>query len=47
VAATGWLPQTTRAALTGLEKKGNGITSEKAADGPLVYRISAAVEAAR
>lgn len=29
VAATGWLPHTTRAALTGLKKKGHAITSEK------------------
>ena len=30
VAATGWLPHTTRAALTGLKKKGHAITSAKA-----------------
>lgn len=29
VAATGWLPHTTRAALTGLKKKGMTISSEK------------------
>lgn len=29
VEATGWLPHTTRAALTGLKKKGHTITSEK------------------
>lgn len=29
VAATGWLPHTTRAALTGLKKKGHVVTSEK------------------
>jgi hypothetical protein len=29
VAATGWLPHTTRAALTGLRKKGHAVTSEK------------------
>ena len=38
VAATGWLPHTTRAALTGLKKKGHQITSEKA-DGVRRYRI--------
>ena len=32
VAATGWLPHTTRAALTGLKKKGHQVTSEKAND---------------
>ena len=30
VTATGWLPHTSRAALTGLKKKGHKITSEKA-----------------
>jgi hypothetical protein len=29
VAATGWLPHTTRAALTGLRKKGHAITKSK------------------
>lgn len=29
IAATGWLPHTTRAALTGLKKKGYTVTSEK------------------
>jgi hypothetical protein len=29
VAATGWLPHTTRAALTGLKKKGHEVTSTK------------------
>ncbi len=38
VAATGWLPHTTRAALTGLKKKGHPVTSEKA-DGVRHYRI--------
>jgi hypothetical protein len=32
VAATGWLPHTTRAALTGLRKKGHAVTSEKVED---------------
>ena len=32
VAVTGWLPHTTRAALTGLKRKGHTITSEKADD---------------
>lgn len=38
VAATGWLPHTTRAALTGLRKKGHALTSEKH-DGVRRYRI--------
>ena len=37
VDATGWLPHTTRAALTGLKKKGLVITSEKV-DGVRTYR---------
>lgn len=32
VAATGWLPHTTRAALTGLKKKGHVVHSEKVED---------------
>lgn len=38
VGATGWLPHTTRAALTGLKEKGHQLTSEKA-DGVRRYRI--------
>ncbi|MXO70603.1 DUF3489 domain-containing protein [Altererythrobacter buctensis] len=38
VAATGWLPHTTRAALTGLRKKGHSVTSEKV-EGQRHYRI--------
>ena len=38
VSATDWLPHTTRAALTGLKKKGHQLTSEKA-DGVRRYRI--------
>ena len=45
-AATGWLPHTTRAMLTGLKKKGHTIASEKAADSPRIYRIGAKAEAA-
>ena len=39
VTATSWLPHTTRAALTGLKKKGHVITSEKS-DGVRRYRAS-------
>ena len=40
VAATGWLPHTTRAALTGLKKKGYTISSDKI-DGLRTYRAVA------
>ena len=39
--ATGWLPHTTRAALTGLKKKGHTVTSTKAAGEGRVYRLAA------
>ena len=39
--ATGWLPHTTRAALTGLRKKGHSITKIKR-DGATVYQIGQA-----
>lgn len=39
VAATGWLPHTTRAALTGLRKKGHDIGKVKA-DGVTIYSIA-------
>lgn len=38
VELTGWLPHTTRAALTGLKKRGHAIISEKA-DSLRMYRI--------
>jgi DNA-binding MarR family transcriptional regulator len=38
VAATGWLPHTTRAMLTGLKKKGYVLTSEKT-DNIRRYRV--------
>lgn len=41
VAATGWLPHTTRAALTGLRKKGHAIAKTKA-DGITTYSITSA-----
>ena len=43
VVATGWLPQTTRAALTGLRKSGKVIESEKV-DGVRRYRIVGLVQ---
>lgn len=41
VAATGWLPHTTRAALTGLRKKGHSISKTKP-DGVTTYSIASA-----
>lgn len=40
IAATGWLPHTTRAALTGLRKTGYAIDSDKL-DGVRTYRAAA------
>ncbi len=40
VVATGWLPHTTRAALTGFRKKGHVVESLKPSDGPRVYRVT-------
>jgi hypothetical protein len=42
VEATGWLPHTTRAALTGLRKGGHGVTRGTNEEGRSVYRIEAA-----
>ena len=42
IAATGWLPHTTRAALTGLRHKGFVLDRDKRQDGTTVYRISSA-----
>ena len=41
MAATGWLPHTTRAVLTGLRKRGYALTRTAGTDGP-VYRIGTA-----
>ncbi|ANY19608.1 hypothetical protein A6F68_01089 [Tsuneonella dongtanensis] len=43
VEATGWLPHTTRASLTGLKKKGHTITKDKR-DEVTCYRIAKAGE---
>jgi uncharacterized protein (UPF0128 family) len=40
VSATGWLPHTTRAALTGLKRKGYALSSDKV-DGVRTYRAVA------
>lgn len=44
VEATGWLPHTTRAALSGLKKKGHVVTSEEL-DGVRTYRVAASSNA--
>lgn len=43
VEATGWLPHTARAALTGLKRKGREVTSTKA-EGVRTYRVATRVE---
>jgi hypothetical protein len=40
--ATGWLPHTTRAALTGLRKRGYAVIRERIGAGDSVYRVSGA-----
>jgi hypothetical protein len=42
IEATGWLPHTTRATLTGLRKRGCAITRERIEGGDSVYRRTAA-----
>lgn len=39
IAATGWLPHTTRAALTGLRQRGYGLVKSAGADGRTRYRM--------
>ena len=39
-AATGWLPHTTRAAITGLRNRGYSVIRERIEDGGSAYRIS-------
>lgn len=45
VTATGWLPHTTRAALTGLKRKGHALSSDKVDGGARVYRVTGSVTA--
>jgi hypothetical protein len=40
--ATGWLPHTTRAALTGLRKRGYTVIRDRIGAGDSVYRVSGA-----
>src|SRR4051812_20822935 len=42
IAATGWLPHTARAALTGLRRRGFAIERVPGDDGRSLYRIAAA-----
>lgn len=44
--ATGWLPHTCRAFLTGLRKKGRTVERSRREDGVTIYRISAMPAAA-
>jgi len=45
IAATGWLPHTSRAALTGLRKRGYAIENRRVAEGRRSYVIAAADKA--
>jgi hypothetical protein len=45
IAATGWLPHTSRAALTGLRKRGYGISRRARTEGGFAYAISVAQSA--
>lgn len=47
VIATGWLPHTARAALTGLKKKGHDVTSDIPAGGVRTYRVTVGAESAQ
>jgi hypothetical protein len=38
--ATGWLPHTTRAAITGVRKRGYSVALERSEEGGSVYRLS-------
>ena len=46
-AATGWLPHTTRAALTRLRQSGHDLEKEKRDTGETLYRIAAPARVAR
>jgi hypothetical protein len=43
IEATGWLPHTTRAALTGLRKRGYAVVRERVDGGNSIYRIATTV----
>jgi hypothetical protein len=40
VNATGWLPRTTRAAITGIRKRGYSVVLERSVEGASAYRLS-------
>ena len=40
IEATGWLPHTTQAALTGLRKRGYAVVREQTGGGDLIYRVA-------
>ena len=42
--ATGWLAHTTRAAITGLRKRGYAVARERSGAGGFVYRLSGALD---
>jgi len=46
VDVTGWLPHTTRAALTGLRKRGYGVVLERQDGKPSIYRITSGTDRA-
>ena len=46
IEATGWLPHTTRAALTGLRKRGYAVLLERQDGKPSLYRIASAQDLA-
>ena len=46
IGATGWLPHSTRAALTGLRKRGHSLTRDRNQDGQTFYRLAAEPTAA-
>jgi hypothetical protein len=45
IAATGWLPHTTRAALTGLRQRGFMLARSKGEDGRTLYRVRSTADA--
>ena len=45
IAATGWLPHTTRAALTGLRQRGYVLSRSTGEDGQAIYRVRSEAEA--
>jgi Protein of unknown function (DUF3489) len=44
IEATGWLPHTTRAAITGVRKRGYSVVLDRSVEGASVYRLADAQE---